>query len=205
MHITLQEWFRYQREYAVQVRQHCQFVCLDDKHRIKVGEPNFPVAAAERGRRILTAAGSHFVVGDHDSTKFSVIPPVALHIDIPEDISGSWYSGQVHIGLKEDALEPSSPLRHMTELRLLIESEAQSKSFLFLYTDGGPDHRLTILNVQLSLIALFCCLDLDYLCVARTAPYHSWRFPVERVMSIVTWACSVLALHDRKWTIKTST
>ena len=53
-------------EYAVRVRQHCQFVCLDDKHRVKVGEPNFPVAAAERGRRVLTAAGSQFMVGDHD-------------------------------------------------------------------------------------------------------------------------------------------
>ena len=28
-------------------------------------------------------------------------------------------------------------------------------------------------------------LDLDYLCACRTAPYHSWRNPVERVMSVL--------------------
>ena len=39
--------------------------------------------------------------------------------------------------------------------------------------------------MQLSLIALFLSLDLDYLCAARTAPFHSWRNPVERIMSVV--------------------
>ena len=57
------------------------------------------------------------------------------------------------------------------------------KPVLFVYTDGGPDHRLTYLSVQLSLISLFLTLDLDFLCACRTAPYHSWRNPVERVMS----------------------
>ena len=50
---------------------------------------------------------------------------------------------------------------------------------------GGPDHRLTYLSVQLSLIALFLKLDLDFLCVCRTAPFHSWRNPVERIMSLL--------------------
>ena len=49
----------------------------------------------------------------------------------------------------------------------------------------GPDHRLTYLSVQLSLIAIFLELDPDFLCAARTAPCHSWRNPAERMMSIV--------------------
>ena len=65
------------------------FVCLDDKHRIKIGEPGFPVAVAERGRQILQAAGSRFLVGDHDFTTFGAIPSVALTVNIPDDISGS--------------------------------------------------------------------------------------------------------------------
>ena len=44
---------------------------------------------------------------------------------------------------------------------------------LFIYSDGGPDHRLTYVSVQLSLIALFLNLDLDLLVAARTAPSHS--------------------------------
>ena len=71
------------------MRKYSSFFCLDDKHRIKVGEPNFPVAATERGRQVLTVAGSQFLVGDHDFTTFSLIPSVILHIDIPDDISGS--------------------------------------------------------------------------------------------------------------------
>lgn len=41
--------FRYQREYACMFHQHSAFLSIDDKRRIKNGEPNFPVAAAERG------------------------------------------------------------------------------------------------------------------------------------------------------------
>ena len=59
-----------------------------------------------------------------------------------------------------------------------------TKSVLFLYTDGGPDHRKTYISTQLSLIALFLNLNLDYLCAARTAPHNSWRNPVERMMPI---------------------
>jgi len=41
--------FQYQREFSLKFFEHTAFVCLDDKHQIKIGEPGFPVAAAERG------------------------------------------------------------------------------------------------------------------------------------------------------------
>ena len=69
-----------------------------------------------------------------------------------------------------------------------------SKSVLFLYTDGGPDHRLTYVSVQLSLICLFLKLDLDFLCAGRTAPYHSWKNPVERIMSLLNLGLQCVAL-----------
>ena len=56
---------------------------------------------------------------------------------------------------------------------------------VFLYTDGGSDHRATYLSVKLTMISLFRYLNLDYLCAARTAPYHSFRNPAERVMSVL--------------------
>lgn len=96
------------------------------------------------------------------------------------------YIGRVFVRLKESAFEPSSPMRHMCELNQVMQSEfTLSKPVLFIYSDGGPDHRLTYISVQLSLIGLFLKLDLDYLCACRTAPYHSWRNSVERVMSIL--------------------
>ena len=84
---------RYMREYALTVRDHCSFICLDDKHKVKVGEPGFPVALAERGRRVPVRLDKFLTVGDHDFTKFSLILSIVFFVDIPHQISDSWYSG----------------------------------------------------------------------------------------------------------------
>ena len=175
------------------------FVSLDDKHRIKVGEPGFPVAAAERGRRVLVGRGTTFEVGDHDFTRMSIVPSVCFIINIPESVGSSWYTGKVLVGLKEAIFEPSSPSRHVAELYdIVITQDFETKPIMFLYTDGGPDHRLTYLSVQLSLISLFLKLDLDFLCACRTAPFHSWRNPVERVMSILNLGFQSIGLMRKQ-------
>ncbi len=189
--------FRYQREHALKYRDYSGFICLDDKHRIKVGEPGFPVAAAERGRRVIVSKTQTFQVGDHDFTKFSLVPSVTLVVSIPEKIiCDSWYDGKVYIGLKDAVFEPSSPIRHMVELSSVLQHHYDSAipPILYLYTDGGTDHRLTYLSVQLSLICLFLKHDLDYLCAARTAPCHSWRNPVERIMSVLNLALQCVGM-----------
>ena len=56
----------------------------------------------------LSKGWDKFKVGDHDFTKFSMIPSVVLQSQIPEDVACSWYCGQVFGTLKEDAFEPSS-------------------------------------------------------------------------------------------------
>ena len=60
-----------------------------------------------------------------------------------------------------------------------------TQPILMLYTDGGPDDRVTYLSVQLTLIALFLSRDLDMVVAVRTPPYHSWCNPVERITSIL--------------------
>ena len=166
-------------------RESTLFLCLDDKHRVKVGEPGAPVAAAERGKQVLVSMSQSFQVCDHDFTRFSLIPTVLLKVDIPVSMDGSWYDGQVFVGIKDAVFEPSSALRHACELHDILLTEIGMKSVLCLYTDGGPDHRMTYISTQLSLIALFLNLNLDYLCAARTAPHNSWRNLVERMMSIL--------------------
>ena len=71
---------------------------------------------------------------------------------------------------------------------------------LFVYTDGGPDHRLTYISTQLSLIFLFLDLNLDFLCAARTAPNQSWRNPVERIMSIVNLGFQSVGMMRKEMT-----
>ena len=76
--------FKYAREYAVSIRGICSFVCTDDKHKISMGQPNFPLGALPRGRRVLVEINESFQVGDHDFTTISLISTVILVNDIPE-------------------------------------------------------------------------------------------------------------------------
>lgn len=76
-------------------------------------------------------------------------------------------------------------MRHATELYSLLSEKALTESVLFVFSDWGPDHRVTYMSVKLSMICFFPQLDLDYLCAARTAPYHSFHNPPERIVSIL--------------------
>uniref|UniRef100_U9SMV1 Uncharacterized protein n=1 Tax=Rhizophagus irregularis (strain DAOM 181602 / DAOM 197198 / MUCL 43194) TaxID=747089 RepID=U9SMV1_RHIID len=166
--------FRYEKEFAVKFRNIANLIFLDDKHRCKVGEPGFPVAAVERGKSVVVGKDTTFAVADHDFTKTGIIPSVAMICDIPESINGNFYRGKVHIGLKDPIFQPSSPLRHATELyHIFLKEKLFDKPVLCLYTDGGPDHRCTYACVQLSYICLFIALDLDYFVAVRTPPQHS--------------------------------
>ena len=181
--------YRYQREFCVKFRDYTTFVSQDDKHSVKVGEPDYPVAAVERGKAVLVGLNEKMVVGDHDFTKFTLTPSVNFLITIPETIEGSFYRGKVHVGLKDSIFEHSSPIKHAAELNKIFDSQERLlPPILVLYTDGGPDHRLTFVSVQLSLLALFIKLDLDFLCAVRTPPHNSWKNPAERIMSILNLA-----------------
>ncbi|GBB97524.1 hypothetical protein RclHR1_00300003 [Rhizophagus clarus] len=161
--------FRYEKEFAVKFRKITNLIFLDDKHRCKVGEPGFPVAAVERGKKVVVSKDTTFAVADHDFTKIGIIPSVAMICNIPELINGDFYAGKVHIGLKNPIFQPFSPLRHATELyHLLLDEELVDKPVLCLYTDGGPDHHCTYTRVQLSYICLFIALDLDHFVAIRT-------------------------------------
>ena len=92
------------------MKDHALFACIDDKHRVKVCEPDNPVSSAERGRQVIVHSSSSLQSSDHDFTTFSIIPSVVLLCDIPSEISGSWYHGDVNVMFKEGAFEPSSPL-----------------------------------------------------------------------------------------------
>ena len=78
--------FRYLHEFAIKNRDISTLACLENKHKIKVGEPGFPVLAVEKGKRVLVKVRASFEVGDHDFTKFSVVPSVTLINDIPTKI-----------------------------------------------------------------------------------------------------------------------
>ncbi|GES92876.1 uncharacterized protein LOC109590753 [Rhizophagus clarus] len=164
----------------------------------KVGEFEFPVAAVECGKQVIVAKNETFAVGDHDFTKYSLIPSVMMICDVPNNIKDSFYKGKVKIGLKDAIFQGSSSLRHMTELYDILINTKLDHPFLMLYTDGGFDHKNTFLRMQLTLIAMFMILNLDYLVAVHTPPGHSWKNPVERIMLILNLGMQCVRLMRQK-------
>lgn len=52
-----------------------------------------------------------------------------------------------------------------------------TKPIVAIYSDGGPDHRVTYGSVQLSLINVFLQGDFDMIVAVRTPPCKSWEKP----------------------------
>ena len=90
----------------------------------------------------------------------------------------------------------------LTETALTTLWVVLAKNFLqcmvLLYTDGGPDHRLTYGSVQVSLLCLFIRFNLNLLIAVRTAPGNSWTNLAERVMPVLNLALQNVALERSK-------
>ena len=177
--------YRHLREFSMRFRDNCAMVSTDDKNKIKVGEPNYPISAVTLGKRVLVAHGQSLQASDHDFSKISLVPTVVLIHEIPNSIDESFYHGIPYLYLKIHATEPSSAIRNAKEIADALIEKCEEKEIippmLTIYTDGGPQHRSNFLSVQIALIALQCYLDLVLLIVARTASGHSYRNPPEKV------------------------
>lgn len=44
---------RYIKEFAVKFKEHTAMFSLDDKCKVNVGEPNYPIAAVARGKQVM--------------------------------------------------------------------------------------------------------------------------------------------------------
>ena len=189
--------FHYEREYAVLMRRYSTFTCIDDKHSVKIWELDASVATAERGRQVFVHSGTWLEAADHDFTKFSIIPSVVLVCDIPDEVCDSWYTGDVIMMLKEGAFKPLSPLCHSTELSNILGGRMQDKPVLFVYSDGGSWPPSNIQFNEVSVIALFRKLNLDYLCAVRTACItHTENLLRGSCLSLIL-VFKLLPLHER--------
>ena len=163
--------------------------CTDEKHKIDVGESNFPLAAVPQGKQVLVACNEAFQVGDHNFSTISLIPTVTLINNIPESIEKSWYHGKACVGIKMTATNPLSALRNATEIVKVLINKYGSKEavppILILYMDGGPKHHTTFLSVKITLICLQKFLNLDQVLAVHTAPGHSYRNPAEKINCIL--------------------
>ena len=82
---------RMQRKMAIALRDHSTFVCLDDKAKVPVGEPNNPMSTGVHQRRSIVADSSCPLALDHDqASRGSLTPSVGLHCDIPTSCPASF-------------------------------------------------------------------------------------------------------------------
>jgi hypothetical protein len=176
------------------------FISADNKHKVPIGE-DIPVSTGVCNKKTLAPAEGKITVTDHDFTKLSLTPSVTLFINIPCDISESFYDGKVYISFKDAIFQPSSALRHLTEFFNLINHQYHSQplpSILLLYTDGGSDHRCTFGSVQVALICLFLAGNFDMLIAVRTASHHSWCNPAKRIISVINYGLQGVAIKKEK-------
>ena len=103
--------YKYTQQYAIDITYLASFICTDNKHKILLGQPGFPLSALPCGRRVLVGKNQVYQVGDHNFSKISLKTTVLLLNTIPETVDGSWYWGKPMRSLKISATNPSSALR----------------------------------------------------------------------------------------------
>ena len=164
-------------------------------HTHYIGEPKCPISTGVRGRQkaIVPHNGPTLSALDHDFHVAGITPSVVFVSSIPSTADDTLFTADICVTTKDKVLQPSSPMRHAAELdQVLREKLDEIPPILFLYSDGGPDHRG---SVQVSLVCLFLRLKLDMIVAIRCAPHQSWTNLAERCMSILNLALQNVALQ----------
>ncbi|CAJ0825552.1 4992_t:CDS:2 [Entrophospora sp. SA101] len=164
-------------EFSIKFKDHTTLICADDKHKVPIGE-FVATSTGIRNKQSITPLDGILNSSDHDFTKLSLTPSVSLFVDIPNEITESFYKGQVYVAYKDTILQPSSALRHSTEFYnnycAQFQNHLAKPKILLLYTDAA----------------------------VQTAPYHSWANPAECMMSILNLALQGVALKRESMNIR---
>ena len=124
-----------------------------------------------------------------------------MFCNIPEDITQSFYRGQVNFTCKNSIFQPSCSLRFAAELlKVLNESNFSDEvtPHVSMVSDGGPEHRVNFHSVKIPLLILFRELRLQSLVAIRTAPGHSYINTIKRIMSILNISFQNVALERKE-------
>ena len=93
-----------------------EMICVDDKAVVPIVEPDKPISTGVHAHnKSLTLSGMQLGALDHDFHIFGIVPSFLFHVDVPGDYRDGFYTGTVHVTLKDKVLQASSPMRHTTE------------------------------------------------------------------------------------------
>src|SRR6266498_3969577 len=82
----------YMNEFAIKFKEDTTLICADDKHKVLIGE-SVATSTGVRNKSALTPVDGILNSCDHDFTKLSLTPSASLFVDIPNNISDSFYQG----------------------------------------------------------------------------------------------------------------
>jgi len=88
---------------------------------------------------------------------------------------------------------PSNVLNQFAQLIETRRRKGLNPTVLILQTDGGPNHSIKKVIVQLALIATFKELDIDHFVVLRCAPNGSAQKKIEQSMSVLNFGLAHVA------------
>lgn len=178
--------------------EYCTILMVDDKTSIGIGPVGTPVEATRRQKSVVNISNAEGLLAcDHDHIPQNITPSVTLRID-PIDSNINWYAGSVTVCYKCAIFNASSAMLHAAEMCDKLSYSQNTNPFLYVLSDGGPDHKTTNISTHISFLALFLSLDLDGIIAARTPPYLSILNPCERVMPTINYALYGLALSQTR-------
>jgi|SRR5947199_10741938 len=93
-HYCFMLW-RYLHEFAIKFKEFTTLICADDKHKVLIRE-SVATSTGVRNKPTLTLVNGILSSCDHDFTKLSLTPLAFLFVNIPNNISDSFYQGQVY-------------------------------------------------------------------------------------------------------------
>ena len=109
-------------KFYIQEKDIANYISVDDKAIIPVGEPGLPVFSGVRGHNcsIMLADVPSPATLDHDFHVHGIVSSVAFAVKIPDSPKDAFYHSKAFVALKDKVTQPSSVLHHVTELLLLV-------------------------------------------------------------------------------------
>ena len=107
---------------------------MDDKAKIPVGDPGVLEASTSHMRKAVTTKKVTLESSDHNYHSVNLTHSVTLLCDLPEKATGSFFTGQVYVGIKDFVFEPSDPLRHVVELLSVLRNEEETFFHTLLFS-----------------------------------------------------------------------
>jgi hypothetical protein len=188
---------RYYLEWMVELRKKydgVEFFGQDDKAKIAVGDKVAISTGVRANNKGIVAEGEVLPALDHDFHSANLVTSSTLRCNIHNEVSGSFFIGdddgigQIFVTVRDAIFDPSVIFDHCAQLIDTLRKKGLNPTVLILQTDGGPDHSMKRVMVQLALNATFRELDVDHFVVLRCAPNGSARNKIERSMSVLNLA-----------------